>query len=56
LKVGIHAMGYVANKTEQAAEEFVPGYADAFTEIGRERGWPPTTRAHFRHVARPDWR
>ena len=47
LKVGIHAIGYVSDTTEQAADEFFPGYADAFTRIGKERGWPPTTRAHF---------
>jgi len=47
LKVGIHAIGYVADTTEQAADEFFPGYADAFTKIGKERGWPPTTRAHY---------
>ena len=47
LKVGVHAIGYVADTTEQAADEFFPGYADAFTKIGKERGWPPTTRAHF---------
>ena len=47
LKVGVHALGYVADSTEQAAEEFFPGYAHAFTEVGKERGWPPVTRAHF---------
>jgi probable LLM family oxidoreductase len=47
LKVGVHALGYVAGTTEQAAEEFFPGYAEAFTKIGRERGWPATTRAQF---------
>ena len=47
LKVGVHALGYVAATTEQAVEEFFPGYAHAFTEVGKERGWPPVTRAHF---------
>ena len=47
LKVGIHVLGYVADTTERAADEFFPGYADTFTKIGRERGWPPTTRAQF---------
>lgn len=47
LKVGIHFLGYVAETSGQAAEEFFPGYARAFTEIGKERGWPPTTRAQF---------
>ncbi len=47
LKVGIHALGYVAETNEQAADEFFPGYAAAFTKIGRERGWPPVTRRQF---------
>jgi probable LLM family oxidoreductase len=47
LKVGIHSLGYVADTTAQAADEFFPGYARAFTDIGKERGWPPTTRAQF---------
>jgi len=47
LKVGIHSLGYVANTTAQAADDFFPGYARAFTDIGKERGWPPTTRAQF---------
>ncbi|MCW5559517.1 MAG: LLM class flavin-dependent oxidoreductase, partial [Verrucomicrobiae bacterium] len=47
LRVGIHFLGYVAETDEQAAEDFFPGYARSFTQIGRERGWPPTTRAHF---------
>jgi len=47
LPVGINTHGYVADTTQQAADEFFPSYADQMTRIGRERGWPPTTRAHF---------
>jgi alkanesulfonate monooxygenase SsuD/methylene tetrahydromethanopterin reductase-like flavin-dependent oxidoreductase (luciferase family) len=47
LKVGVHALGYVAATTEEAVEAFWPGYARAFTDIGKERGWPPVTRASF---------
>ena len=47
LKVGIHSLGYVAENAARAANDFFPGYAQSFTEIGRERGWPPMTRAHF---------
>jgi probable LLM family oxidoreductase len=47
LKVGIHSLGYVADSSIAAEDEFFPGYARSFTEIGRERGWPPMTRAHF---------
>ena len=47
LKVGVHSLGYVAETTQEAADEFFPGYARAFTDIGKERGWPPATRAGF---------
>jgi probable LLM family oxidoreductase len=47
LKVGIHSLGYVADSAARAANDFFPGYAHSFSEIGKERGWPPVTRAHF---------
>ncbi len=53
LKVGIHALGYVAETTRQAIDDFFPGYAKTFTKIGKERGWPPVTRAHFDAVRGP---
>ncbi|WP_020602823.1 LLM class flavin-dependent oxidoreductase [Spirosoma spitsbergense] len=47
LKVGLHSLGYVANTTEEATNDYFPGYAETFTQIGKERGWPPVTRSHF---------
>src|SRR5436305_11508846 len=47
LKVGIHSLGYVADSAAKATDEFFPGYARSFSEIGKERGWPPVTRAQF---------
>ena len=47
LKVGIHSLGYVAESTRQAANDFYPGYARTMTEIGKERGWPKMIRGHF---------
>jgi len=47
LRVGIHSIGFVGDTDKEAADDFFPGYARAFTQIGRERGWPPTTRAQF---------
>jgi len=47
LIVGLHAIGFLGDTTRQAAEDFYPGYAHTFTEIGKERGWPPATRAQF---------
>jgi probable LLM family oxidoreductase len=47
LKVGLHSLGYVAETTEKAIDDFYSGYAETFTRIGKERGWPPVTRNHF---------
>src|ERR1700689_1014211 len=53
LTVGLHSIGFLADTTQQAADDFYPGYAHTFTEIGKERGWPPTTRAQFDAVGGP---
>src|SRR6266550_4560315 len=47
LKVGVHSLGYVAARTQEAADDFFPGYARAVDSVSRERGWPPMTRASF---------
>src|SRR5580700_1006283 len=47
LLVGLHAIGFLGDTTQEAADDFYPGYAHTFTEIGKERGWPPATRAQF---------
>jgi len=53
MKVGIHALGYVAETDQQASDDFFPGYAEAFTKIGKERGWPPVTRGQFEALRGP---
>src|SRR5579864_6018294 len=53
LSVGLHSIGFLGDTTAQAADDFFPGYAHTFTEIGKERGWPPTTRAQFDAVRGP---
>jgi probable LLM family oxidoreductase len=47
LKVGLHSPGYVAATNEQATADYFPGYAALWTKLGKERGWPPVTRAQF---------
>jgi probable LLM family oxidoreductase len=47
LKVGLHSLGYVSTSTKEAVDEYYPGYAETFTRIGKERGWPPVTRERF---------
>ncbi len=47
LQVGINSFTWVSDTSQQAVREFYPGYADAMTRIGRERGWSPMTSEHF---------
>ena len=47
LKVGLHSLGYVGDSKEKAVADYYPGYAETFTRIGKERGWPPVTRGRF---------
>jgi probable LLM family oxidoreductase len=47
LKVGLHSPGYVSATNEKAIEEYYPGYAELWTKLGRERGWPPVTKDKF---------
>jgi alkanesulfonate monooxygenase SsuD/methylene tetrahydromethanopterin reductase-like flavin-dependent oxidoreductase (luciferase family) len=53
LIVGLHFIDFLGDTTRQAADDFYPGYAHTFTEIEKERGWPPTTRAQFDAVRGP---
>jgi len=46
-RLSINSHGFIAEGEGDAAELFWPRYADAMGRIGRERGWPPPTRAHF---------
>lgn len=47
LKVGINAHGFLADSADEARTTAYPPFAETMNRIGRERGWPPITRAHF---------
>lgn len=47
LSVGVHFLGYVGESNDEAGRDFFPGYAKTFTQIGKERGWGPTTWEQF---------
>lgn len=47
LPVSINSHGFLAEDGERAADIAFPPFAETMTRIGRERGWPPTTRRHF---------
>jgi alkanesulfonate monooxygenase SsuD/methylene tetrahydromethanopterin reductase-like flavin-dependent oxidoreductase (luciferase family) len=53
LRVGLHSLGYVGDTTDSAVAEYFPGYARTFTRLGKERGFPPVTRAGFDAQAGP---
>ncbi len=46
-RVSINSHGFLADTEAEAADAFWPRYADVMGRIGRERGWPPPSRAHF---------
>jgi probable LLM family oxidoreductase len=54
LPIAVHSPGHLAESDEQAREELWPQYAEMFTRIGRERGWPPVTRQQFETAAGPE--
>ena len=45
--VGVHSPGFVADSDEAAVEALWPHYQTMFGRIGRERGWPPTTKDRY---------
>jgi probable LLM family oxidoreductase len=47
LGVSINSHAFLADTSQEAADAFFPSYAETMSRIGRERGWPPTTRAQF---------
>ncbi|MDB5211119.1 MAG: luciferase [Sediminibacterium sp.] len=53
LKVGLHSPGYVAATNEEAVADYYPGYAELWTKLGKERGWPPVTRGQFDALIAP---
>ena len=47
LRLGINSHGFIAETSQQAADQFFPPYSEVMTRIGAERGWPPATREDF---------
>jgi hypothetical protein len=47
LLVGINGHGFLADTAEAAVEAFFGPDAEVMSRIGRERGWPPLSRAGF---------
>lgn len=45
--VGINSHMYIAEDAKRARDEFFGPYSQMMNRIGRERGWPPMSRAQF---------
>jgi probable LLM family oxidoreductase len=54
LATSINVHGFVGETTQQAADAFYLPQAEVMNRIGRERGWGPTSRAHFDQARGPD--
>jgi probable LLM family oxidoreductase len=52
--IAVHSPGHVAETDQQARDDVWPHYEAMMTRIGRERGWPPASRAQFEHEAGPN--
>ena len=46
-RLSINSHGYIADTTQQALDESFPYVSAAMNKIGRERGWPPLSRADY---------
>jgi probable LLM family oxidoreductase len=54
LAVGINSHMYLAETSARARDEFYGPYSQMMSRIGRERGWPPLSRAQFDAGCEPD--
>lgn len=53
LATSLNVHGFVGETTTQAADDFYGPQAEVMNRIGRERGWGPTSRAHFDQARSP---
>ena len=49
LQIGINSHVYIAENSQQAADELYPSYAMMMNRIGQERGWSPLSRQQFEY-------
>ena len=54
LKTSINVHGFIADTNGKAADQFYGPQAEVMNRIGRERGWGPTSRAHFDQSTGPN--
>ena len=50
LQLAISSQFYIAENSQQAADEFYPSYETLMTRVGKDRGWSPMTREQFEYL------
>jgi probable LLM family oxidoreductase len=53
MQIGINSHVYIADNSQQAADELFPSYATMMNRIGQERGWSPLSRQQFEYSRSP---
>lgn len=53
LQLGVNNHVFIAEDSQQAADEFFPYYAAMMNRVGRDRGWPPLTRQQYEAARSP---
>jgi len=54
LQFALNQHTYIAEDSQQAADEFWPVYSALMNRVGRERGWSPITRQQFEYMRSPE--
>jgi probable LLM family oxidoreductase len=53
LAISVHSHAYIADSSQQAADEFYPSYSLVMSRLGKERGWPPMSREQYDMMREP---
>ncbi|MVN76654.1 LLM class flavin-dependent oxidoreductase [Hymenobacter sp. HMF4947] len=54
LPLALNCHFHLAETSQQASDEYFPAYSALMNRIGRERGWPPMSRAQFELLRGPE--
>lgn len=53
-QVAVHSHGYIADDSQQAADEYWGPYSYVMSQLGRERGWSPMSRGQYEAMRGPE--
>lgn len=53
MQLAVHSHGFIADDSQQAADDFYGPYELVMSQLGRERGWPPMSRSQYEMMRTP---